>query len=134
MTGLFQFVAPILAQAPKAPAAPAAPAAGAGDGGIMQSIAPFLPFLPAVVLFYLLILRPQQQQERKRRAMIDALKKNDQVLTAAGIYGTVVSVDGKEDKVVLRVGDGVKMTFSKASITRVVELSDKKETAGSAAD
>src|SRR6478609_4552940 len=103
MTGLFQFILPILAQAPKAPAAPAAP--GGGDGGIVQTLAPFLPFLPAVFLFYFMILRPQQQQERKRRAMIDALKKNDQVLTAAGIYGTVVSVDGKEDKVVLKVGD-----------------------------
>ncbi len=132
MTGSFQFVTPMLAQAPKAAAVPAA---AAGDGGIIQTIAPFLPFLPAVLLFYFMILRPQQQQERKRRGMIDSLKKNDQVLTAAGIYGTVVSVDGKEDKIVLRVGDGVKMTFSKASITRVVELSpEKKETAVSAAD
>lgn len=129
MTGLFETFAPLLAQAPKA----AAPAAG--DGGIIQSIAPFLPFLPAVLLFYFMILRPQQQQEKKRRAMIDNLKKNDQVLTAAGIYGTVVSVDGKEDKIVLRVGDGVKLTFSKASITRVVELSpEKKETVVSASD
>lgn len=128
MTGLFETFVPLLAQAAKAPAA-----AAAGDGGFMQSIGPFLPFLPAVFLFYFMILRPQQQQEKKRRAMIDNLKKNDQVLTAAGIYGTVMSVDGKEDKIVLRVGDGVKLTFSKSSITRVVELSpEKKETVASA--
>lgn len=122
MTGLLQIFTPLFAEVPKA-------AAAAPDGGIMQTIAPFLPFLPAVFLFYFMILRPQQQQERKRRAMIDNLKKNDQVLTAAGIYGTVVSVDGKEDKIVLRVGDNVRLTFSKASITKVVEISpEKKET------
>jgi preprotein translocase subunit YajC len=132
MTGLFQIVAPMLAQAPKPKAA--APAAGGGDGGAIQTMAPYLYLVPIALLFYFMVLRPQQLQERKRRAMIDALKKNDQVLTSAGIYGTVVSVDGKEDKIVLKVGDGVKMTFSKASITRVVELSDKKETAASAAD
>ena len=121
MTGLFQTFIPLFAEAPKVAAAP--------DGGIMQTLAPFLPFLPAVFLFYFMILRPQQQQERKRRAMIDNLKKNDQVLTAAGIYGTVVSVDGKEDKIVLRVGDNVRLTFSKASIAKVVEISpEKKET------
>ena len=40
-----------------------------------------------------MIWLPQQQQEKKRQAMIDALKKNDKVVTTGGIYGTVVSVD-----------------------------------------
>ncbi len=63
------------------------------------------------------MIRPQQQQEKKRREMIDALKKNDKVLTSAGIYGTVVSVDNEDDRVVVRVDDdrGVKIAFSKAS-------------------
>ena len=52
-----------------------------------------MPFLGIPVMFYLIMVRPQQQQERKRREMIDALKKNDKVLTAGGIYGTVISVD-----------------------------------------
>jgi preprotein translocase subunit YajC len=78
--------------------------------------------------FYFLILRPQQQQERKRRSMIDALKKNDKVLTTGGIYGTVISVDGKADRVVIRVDDekGVKMAFTKASVSRVIEPSSEK--------
>ena len=55
--------------------------------------------------------------------MIDALKKNDKVLTTAGIYGTVVSVDAEHDRVVLRVDDdrGVKVAFTKASIVRVLD-------------
>ena len=71
---------------------------------------------------------PQQQQEKKRRAMIDGLKKNDKVLTTGGIYGTVISVDAENDKVVLRVDDerGVKLAFTRASVARVIESSSEK--------
>jgi preprotein translocase subunit YajC len=83
---------------------------------------------PIPFLFYFLILMPQQQQEKKRRAMIDNLKKNDKVLTSGGIYGTVMSVDTSNDKVVLRVDDerGVKLAFTKASVARVLETSADK--------
>ena len=58
--------------------------------------------------------------------MIEAMKKNDRVLTSAGIFGTVVSVDGG-DRIVLRVDDerNVRLTFSKASIVRVIDPSEK---------
>jgi preprotein translocase subunit YajC len=103
----------LLAQAqPKAPAAEP-------SGSIWAML---LPFLPAVILFYFMIIRPQQRQEKLRRQMLETLRKNDKVLTAAGIYGTVVSVDGEGDRVVVRVDDdkGLKLTFSKASIVRVL--------------
>jgi len=90
----------------------------------------FLLFVPIVLLFYFMILMPQQQQEKKRRAMIDALKKNDKVLTSGGIYGTVISVDAKNDKVVLRVDDerGVKLGITMSSVARVLETSGEKST------
>jgi preprotein translocase subunit YajC len=95
------------------------------SGSFWQLILPFLPIIP---LFYFLFIMPQQQQEKKRRAMIDSLKKNDKVLTTGGIYGTVMSVDAKNDKVVLRVDDerGVKLAFTRASVGRVIESSSDK--------
>ncbi len=89
---------------------------------------PYIYLLPIPLLFYFMIFRPQQQQERKRRAMIDALKKNDKVLTSAGIYATVVSVDNDHDRVVLRIDDekGVKVAFSKSSVVRVLEATAEK--------
>jgi preprotein translocase subunit YajC len=102
----------------------------AQDAGGGSFWSPLVLFLPVVVFAYLLIIRPQQQQEKKRRAMIEALKKNDKVLTAGGIYGTVVSVDTSNDRVVLRVDDerGVRMAFTKTSVSRVIEPSaDKPE-------
>lgn len=109
--------------------AQAAPAAGQDTGTGMSTT--FLMLMPVLVLFYFMIMRPQQQQERKRKQMVDALKRNDRVLTAAGIYGTVVSVDTDADRVVLRVDDdkGVKIPFSKASIVRVLEAAEKEKAA-----
>jgi preprotein translocase subunit YajC len=56
------------------------------------------------------------------------LKKNDKIVTASGIYGTVVSVDPSGDKLVLRIDDdkGVKLTMSRSSVTRVLEPSSDK--------
>jgi preprotein translocase subunit YajC len=87
-----------------------------------------LPLLPIPILFYFLMIRPKQLEDRKRQAMIDALKKNDRVITTAGIYGTVVALDSDHDRVVLRVDDdrGVKLTFSRASVLRVLESSQEK--------
>jgi preprotein translocase subunit YajC len=107
------------------PVLAAKPAAGSGGTDFSLTL---LTLLPVVFLFYFMILRPQQQQERKRRQMIEALKKNDRVLTSAGIYGTVVSIDLAADKVVLRVDDdrGVKLVFSKTSVARVVDVAAEK--------
>jgi preprotein translocase subunit YajC len=87
-----------------------------------------LPLLPIIPLFYFLMIRPRQIEDKKRQAMIDALKKNDRVITTAGIYGTVVALDSDHDRVVLRVDDdrGVKLTFSRSSVLKVVESSQEK--------
>jgi preprotein translocase subunit YajC len=98
------------------------------DGGNSNFLSMFVYLLPIPILFYWLIIRPQQQQEKSRRSMIDALKKNDKVLTSGGIYGTVVSVDSNADRVVLRVDDerGLRLTFTKSSVARVLEASPEK--------
>ncbi len=106
----------------------AAPAGGAG-AGTSQGLVTFLPYVAIIGLwFYLLLIRPQQKQEKQRREMINALKKNDKVLTSAGIYGTVVSVDEKEDRVLVRIDDdrGVRVAFSKSSIVRIFDGATEK--------
>jgi preprotein translocase subunit YajC len=95
-----------------------------GSGATMLPIY----LLGFVALFYFLLLRPQRQQDQKRRAMIDALKKNDKVVTTGGIYGTVTSLDPASDRVVLRIDDekGVKVTFTRSSVARVIEPDAEK--------
>ena len=78
--------------------------------------------------FYFLLLRPQQKEQKQRRTMMETLGKNDRVITSSGIYGTVVSVDDGADRIVLRVDDdkGMRITFSRASIARVLDGAAEK--------
>ena len=101
-------------------------AAGAAPSG--SGSPPMLMFLVVMMAgLYFIVLLPGQRAEKKRRLMIDSLKKNDRVLTSGGIYGTVVSVDAEGDKVIVRVDDSVKLTFSRAGISRVIEPVDKEK-------
>ena len=49
-----------------------------------------MPMVLIIVLYYFLLIRPQSQRQKDLRNLREALKKNDRVLTEAGIYGTVV--------------------------------------------
>ena len=72
-------------------------------------------------IFYFMIIRPQQRKQRETEAMLKAVKKGDRVLTSGGIFGTVIGKKGDKDEiVVLRVGDDVKMEFSRQSIVQVI--------------
>lgn len=104
-------------------------AGGGGGGNAAGAIWTFLPYVAIIGLwFYLLLIRPQQKQERLRKEMMESLKKNDRVVTAAGIYGTVVSVDDGQDRVVLRVDDdkGTRIAFTRASVVRVLDGAAEK--------
>jgi preprotein translocase subunit YajC len=88
-----------------------------------SSIGMFVYIAPIILLFYFMILRPQRKNESKLRDLLSNLKKGDKVLTSGGMFGTVMSADPASDKVVVRVDDdkGVKITFSKSSIVRVID-------------
>jgi preprotein translocase subunit YajC len=65
-----------------------APAAGAGDAGLMG----FLPIILMFVLLYFLMIRPQMKRAKEHKAMVDALGKGDEVITAGGILGRITAV------------------------------------------
>lgn len=76
-------------------------------------------------LLYFLMIRPQQQRQKKHQDLIKGLKVNDKVVTAGGIYGTVVKT--KEDTLILRVADNVRIEVLKTAIGQVRESSDEEE-------
>ncbi len=78
---------------------------------------PLLNLLPIVlifVIFYFLLIRPQKKQQDEHKKMIAGLKKNDEVITAGGIHGTIMNV--KDHTVTLKVDDNVKVEVQKASV------------------
>ncbi|MEM7092203.1 MAG: preprotein translocase subunit YajC [Actinomycetota bacterium] len=67
---------------------------------------------------YLFLLRPQQARARAQREMLNALEVGDEVLTAAGIYGTIAEFDG--GTVFLAVSDNLEIKVTKESISERV--------------
>ncbi len=88
------------------------------EGGGGQLITMILPFGLIILVFYFLIIRPQNKKQKETKAMLQALKKNDEVTTIGGIRGVVISV--KEDTVIIKVDDNVKMKFSKSAVSNVL--------------
>jgi len=106
-------------------AADAAPAGGGqGDSSGMEAFfhSP-LPILIALVLvFYFIVMRPQSREQARRKTMLAAVKKNDRVLTAGGIYGVVTNVRHEADEVTVKVDEttNTKLRMTIGSIARVL--------------
>lgn len=114
--------APVLfAQAQANAGAGAAGAAGqaSSTGDLVNA---FLPMLLLFVIGYFLLISPQLKERKRQLTMIKNLKKNDRVLTQSGIYGVVVSLDQKQNKIVLKVDDDSKtrIAFTLSSVTQVL--------------
>ncbi len=65
-------------------------------------------------IFYFLIIKPQKQKQMALQKMIQALKKNDEVITIGGVHGTIVHV--KDNSLVLRIADNVKIEVQKSAV------------------
>ena len=71
------------------------------------------------VLFYFLLIRPQQKRQRNVQQMQGDLQKGDKIVTIGGLHGTVDALD--EGKIVIKCGDGSRLTYDRAAIRDVVE-------------
>jgi preprotein translocase subunit YajC len=95
---------------------------GAGGGGIIGS---FLPFIAIILIFYLLIIRPQNKKRKETEKMHSGLKKGDKIVTIGGLYGTIQSV--KETTVIIKADDNVKLEFLRSAISSIITPSASKE-------
>jgi preprotein translocase subunit YajC len=104
------FVSPAFAQA-----------AGEPSGGAM--FAQFLPIILIFVIFYFLLIRPQQKKLKEHRAMIDALRRGDQVVTSGGIVGKVSKVQ-EDGMIEVEIADGVKVKVVKHTISNLLNKTE----------
>lgn len=68
-----------------------------------------------LVIFYLMIWRPQARQAKEKRTLLAALQKGDEVVTVGGIAGKITKV--AEDFVVLEVAVNIELKFQKSAIS-----------------
>ncbi|WP_226550368.1 preprotein translocase subunit YajC [Celeribacter naphthalenivorans] len=94
-------------------------AGGAAANPIMQ----FAPLILIFAIMYFLMIRPQQKKMKEHKAMIEAVRRGDEVVTAGGIMGKVVKV--REDGFVeVEIADGVKVKVQKATLANVVSKTE----------
>lgn len=95
----------------------------AGGSGSGPSQLPLLfVILATFAIFYFILIRPQQKKQKALKKMIEALKKGDRVMTSGGIFGTVVGI--KDDIVVLKIDENVKIEVVKNAVSTVVTKAD----------
>jgi preprotein translocase subunit YajC len=79
-----------------------------------------------MAIFYFLLIMPQQKREKKERAMLDALKPGDEILTKSGIYGKILNI--KDDVLTIEVGaDKVKLKMAKWAVASVLNSKEEEK-------
>ena len=80
------------------------------DAGIGQ----FIPLVLIFVIFYFFLIRPQQKKVKDHKAMVEALKRGDKVITSGGLVGIVERIIDNE-KVEVKISDNVNVEVVRAT-------------------
>ena len=94
-----------------------APAAAAG-GDMQSTLMSMLPLLLMFVVLYFVMIRPQMKKQKEHRAMIDALAKGDEVVTAGGFLGKVSKLG--DAYVGVELATGVEVQMQRSAVVQVL--------------
>jgi preprotein translocase subunit YajC len=95
-----------------------AQAAPAAAGGAESSLLSLLPLVLMFVVLYFIMIRPQMKRQKEHKAMIDALAKGDEVVTAGGVLGKVTRLG--ETTLHVEVAHGVELQLQRTSVVQVL--------------
>ncbi|CAG9169362.1 preprotein translocase subunit YajC [Cupriavidus pinatubonensis] len=90
----------------------------AGAGGAAGGLMSFLPIILMFGVLWFIMIRPQMKRQKEAKAMMEALAKNDEVVTAGGILGKVTKVT--DQYVSLEIAPGTEITVQKNAVTTVL--------------
>jgi preprotein translocase subunit YajC len=93
-------------------------AQASGAASQSDTLLTFLPMIAIFVVFYFLLIRPQQKKQKEARAMLDALEKGNEVVTAGGILGRIVKLD--EQYVTVEVAPNTQMVVQRGAISQLL--------------
>ena len=97
-----------------------APAGGGAEpASMMAQFQGMIPLVFMFAIFYFLLIRPQQKKAKEHKALLEGLKKGDQVVTAGGIHGKVTSLD--DLVVTLEIAPGVNVKINKGFIATITQ-------------
>jgi len=87
-------------------------------GGIGGNLTSFLPIILMFVVLYFLMIRPQMKRQKEQRAMMEALAKGDEVVTAGGVLGKITKVS--DAYITLEIANGTEVVVQKVAVTMLL--------------
>ena len=91
-----------------------------------QGIAQFIPLILIFVIFYFFLIRPQQKRVKEHKAMVQSLKRGDEIITSGGIIGTIDRVM-EDDRIEVVIGENVKVQIIRSTITSLLKKEEVKK-------
>ncbi len=81
-----------------------------------------LGLIPLMLVYLMMMSKPQSRDQARNKEMLANLKKNDRVVTAGGIVASVVNVSPESDTITVRIDESnnTKITILKSSIAKVL--------------
>ena len=92
----------------------------------MEAIGSFIPLIAIIAIMYFLMIRPQMQQRKAHEAMVQALRRGDEIVTAGGLFGKVTKVKD-EHEVEVQLAEGVKVRVVRSTIAQVLSKTEPAE-------
>jgi len=98
-------------------------AQAASGGGEAAAFTSFVPLILIFAIMYFILIRPQQKKLKDHKAMVEGLRRGDQIVTQGGILGKVTKV--KEDgEIKVEIAEGVKVRVVRSTIAQVVSKTE----------
>ena len=91
-----------------------------------SGIGQFIPLILIFVIFYFFLIRPQQKRVKEHKAMVEALKRGDEIITSGGIIGTIDRVM-EDDRIEVIISDNVKVQIIRSTITSLLKKEEVKK-------
>ena len=95
-----------------------APAAAAAGGDVQSTLMSMLPLLLMFAVLYFVMIRPQMKKQKEHKAMIEALAKGDEVVTAGGLLGKVSKLG--DSHIGLELAAGVEVQLQRSAVVQVL--------------
>ena len=90
-------------------------AAPTSTQGTLMSI---LPVALMFVVLYFVMVRPQMKKAKEHKAMVEALAKGDEVVTAGGFLGKIAQIG--ETYIGVELADGVEVQMQRSAVVQVL--------------
>ena len=92
------------------------------EGG--SPVALFVQLGLIFMIFYWLLIRPQKKEKDRHKAMIDTLKKGDEIVTVGGIIGTIVHLD--DERLTVKTAENTRLLVERGKVGRSVAYESGK--------